>query len=54
VSAAPGDGATVSVSVAVPQALAFEVFTREVDRWWRQGPRFRIAGRRRGRRVDPS
>jgi uncharacterized protein YndB with AHSA1/START domain len=36
------------VSVRVPIADAFDVFTREIDLWWRQGPRFRIAGRRRG------
>jgi uncharacterized protein YndB with AHSA1/START domain len=48
VSAPAGDGATVSVSVRVPQAEAFDVFTSEIDLWWRQGPRYRIAGRRRG------
>jgi hypothetical protein len=47
-SARPGDSAAVSVRVRVPQADAFDVFTREIDRWWRQGPKFRIAGRRRG------
>ena len=44
----PGDCATVSVQVRVSQEDAFEVFTQEIDLWWRQGPRFRIAGRRRG------
>jgi hypothetical protein len=29
-----GDRATVSVSVAVTQATAFDVFTREMDLWW--------------------
>jgi uncharacterized protein YndB with AHSA1/START domain len=48
VSAGPGDSAAVSVRVRVSQEDAFDVFTREIDRWWRQGPRFRIAGRRRG------
>jgi uncharacterized protein YndB with AHSA1/START domain len=43
-----GDGATVTVSVRVTPAEAFDVFTRETDLWWREGPRFRIAGRRRG------
>jgi len=47
-NASAGDGATVTVSVRVPQAEAFDVFTREIDLWWRQGPRYRIAGRRRG------
>lgn len=44
----PGDAASVSVFVGVPPDVAFEVFTREIDLWWKQGPRFRIAGRRRG------
>ncbi len=43
-----GDTARVSVLVAVPPADAFEVFTREIDLWWKQGPKFRVAGRRRG------
>ena len=43
-----GDSAKVTVFVAVPPTVAFEVFTREIDRWWRTGPKFRIAGRRRG------
>jgi len=47
-SAPPGDGACVTVSVRVPQDVAFRVFTREIDLWWRRGPRFRIAGRRPG------
>jgi uncharacterized protein YndB with AHSA1/START domain len=47
-SAAPGDAAKVSVFVAVTPEDAFDVFTREIDQWWRQGPRYRIAGKRRG------
>jgi uncharacterized protein YndB with AHSA1/START domain len=50
-SAPAGDGATVTVSVRVSPADAFEIFTREIDLWWRQGPQFRIAGRRRGQLV---
>jgi uncharacterized protein YndB with AHSA1/START domain len=46
--ARPGDRARVSVLVAVSPADAFEVFTKEIDLWWKQGPKFRIAGRRRG------
>jgi hypothetical protein len=45
---APGDGANVSVFVAVAPAVAFEVFTAEIDLWWRRGPAYRIAGRQRG------
>jgi uncharacterized protein YndB with AHSA1/START domain len=49
VTGAPaGDCATISVYVAVSPEDAFDVFTREVDLWWKQGPRFRIGGRRRG------
>lgn len=48
-AAAPaGDRATVTVFVAVAPEAAFEVFTREIDLWWKQGPRYRIAGRRAG------
>lgn len=45
----PGDVAKVSVYVAVSPADAFEVFTREVDQWWRTGPKYRVAARRPGR-----
>ena len=38
----------VSVAVAVPPAVAFEVFTAQIDRWWRRGPKFRHAGLRAG------
>ena len=47
-TAPPGDRATVSVFVAVPPADAFDVFTREIDLWWRKGPKFRIGARRPG------
>jgi hypothetical protein len=43
-----GDQARVSVSVAVPIDAAFEIFTREIDMWWRRGPKFRHAGMRSG------
>jgi uncharacterized protein YndB with AHSA1/START domain len=36
-----GDRARVSVAVAVAPALAFAVFTDDIDRWWRRGPKFR-------------
>jgi len=47
-AAPPGDAARVSVLVAVPPEEAWDVFTKETDLWWRQGPRFRIGGARRG------
>lgn len=39
-----GDQVRVSVMVRVPIESAFELFTGEIDRWWRRGPRFRHAG----------
>lgn len=36
--------ARVTTFVAVSPADAFEVFTAEVDLWWRRGPRFRGGG----------
>ncbi|MCA9679454.1 MAG: SRPBCC domain-containing protein, partial [Myxococcales bacterium] len=44
----PGDQARVSVTVAVPPAEAFAIFTDEIDLWWRRGPRFRMGGRSPG------
>jgi uncharacterized protein YndB with AHSA1/START domain len=40
-----GDRVSVTVTVGVEPAVAFEVFTQEIDRWWRKGKRYRI-GRR--------
>jgi uncharacterized protein YndB with AHSA1/START domain len=49
-----GDSARVSVTVAVPPPLAFEIFTEEIDRWWRRGIKFRQAGGRGGfLRIEP-
>ena len=36
------DGVRVSLDVAVEPAVAFEVFTTELDAWWGRGPRFRF------------
>ena len=48
------DAARVSVSVAMPPAAAFEIFTSDIDRWWRRGIQFRNAGRRSGFiRLEP-
>jgi uncharacterized protein YndB with AHSA1/START domain len=43
-----GSTARVSVSVEVPPEVAFDIFTRDIDRWWRHGIKFRHAGRRSG------
>ncbi len=45
---AAGDAASATVHVAVPPDVAFDVFTREIDSWWRQGPKFRIGARHPG------
>ena len=47
-SAPAADRAVVMVTVDVPPADAFDVFTRETDLWWRHGPRYRMAGRHPG------
>jgi uncharacterized protein YndB with AHSA1/START domain len=48
------DTARVSVMVAVPPPVAFEIFTHDIDRWWRRGIKFRHAGARRGFiRLEP-
>jgi uncharacterized protein YndB with AHSA1/START domain len=50
-SATAGDRAAASVYVAVAIEDAFEVFTAEIDLWWRHGMKFRNAGKRPGRIV---
>lgn len=41
----PGDRVRVQTFVAVSVTDAFEVFTQELDRWWRKGPAYRIGGK---------
>ena len=43
-SAPRGDQVRITIAVAVAQDVAFEIFTNEIDRWWRKGPRFRQSG----------
>lgn len=43
-----GDQARVTALVAVPIGRAFELFTEDIDRWWRRGPRFRHLGELNG------
>ena len=45
---AAGDQARVTVQVAVAPALAFDLFTREIDLWWRRGIKYRASGRHAG------
>jgi len=41
------DSARVTILVAVSPAEAFEIFTSDVDAWWRRGPAFRVNGSRK-------
>jgi uncharacterized protein YndB with AHSA1/START domain len=43
-----GDRVRVSTWVALPPGRTFELFTRDIARWWRPGPRFRFSGDRDG------
>jgi uncharacterized protein YndB with AHSA1/START domain len=38
---ATGDQAKVTITVAVNPAEAFNIFTEDINLWWRRGPRFR-------------
>ena len=42
-----GDRVSVSVFVDAPPAIAFEVFTAQIDLWWRHGLKFRVGVRGR-------
>lgn len=44
----PHDQVRVSVLVRVPPPLAFQIFTEEIDSWWRRGLKYRVAGSRQG------
>lgn len=45
---------SVSVEVAVEPAVAFEIFTQEIGRWWRPGPiNWNYADRAVGQRIEP-
>lgn len=46
-----GDRVRVVVTVPVDPATAFRVFTEDIDRWWRHGRRYRVAGREPGMMV---
>ena len=40
-----GDRVSASVFVDAPPDIAFEVFTGQIDRWWRHGLKFRTGAR---------
>lgn len=37
------DRTKATIRVAAPREIAFEVFTAEIDRWWRHGRKYRCA-----------
>jgi uncharacterized protein YndB with AHSA1/START domain len=41
------DSVRVTIRVAVALADAFEIFTADIDAWWRRGSRFRVSGNQR-------
>jgi len=43
-----GDLVRVETFVRVSIADAFEVFTLEIDQWWRRGPAYRVGGKQPG------
>jgi uncharacterized protein YndB with AHSA1/START domain len=43
-----GDQVSVTVSVSVEPKRAFDVFTQEIDLWWRKGLAYRASGRTPG------
>lgn len=47
------DAAVASVLVAVDPAAAFELFTRDIDAWWKRGPAYRCGGERSELRFEP-
>ncbi len=42
------DQTRVSVLVEVPPELAFQIFTEDIDLWWRRGLEYRVAADRHG------
>src|SRR3954469_17249992 len=51
---AMSDPVTATVEVPVAPAVAFEMFTGEIDRWWRPGPiNWNHADRAIGVRIEP-
>ena len=46
-----GDRTSVTVTVDVEPAVAFEVFTNDIDLWWRRDVAYRVAGRKPGTLV---
>lgn len=52
-SAPRGDRVSVSVLVAAEPAVAFEVFTEEIDQWWRRGLKYRLGRDRSVLHIEP-
>jgi uncharacterized protein YndB with AHSA1/START domain len=50
----PSDQARVTISVAAPPELASDVFTTEIDSWWRRGLKYRhFSGERALIAIEP-
>jgi uncharacterized protein YndB with AHSA1/START domain len=49
----PGDRTRVSVLVEVEPSEAFQVFTMEIDSWWRHGLKYRIGRARSLLALEP-
>ncbi len=47
-SSGRGDKVRVTVFVKVPPAFAFEIFTQQMNLWWRRGPAYRVSGKEHG------
>ena len=48
------DSVTVAIEIAVSPAVAFEVFTEDLDVWWQRGPRYRFLAPYQGvLRLEP-
>jgi uncharacterized protein YndB with AHSA1/START domain len=44
----------VSITVAVKPDIAFDIFTRDIDLWWKRGPAYRMRPNKNGRvRLEP-
>lgn len=44
----PGDQARVQTFVRLPPQRCFDVFTLELDAWWRRGRAYRVGGKHEG------
>ncbi len=43
-SAIKGDRVKASISIRLPQQQTFDLFTAQIENWWKRGPRYRNSG----------